>query len=485
MDENAQTPATEMIDQTFWPDTTAFLDLAGIHQITAGKAYCTAVAVCDSAGHPVQVFNQGQVAHFFYEFEVCEDSAAVGGGLEFCDITGRCVHGKSTFQYGTAVPDMIQAGARLRFHHVLHLELGPGNYYFSVGLATADAQIYAQYREGGVGEVTFSPTVEELCRVTNVGLFQVIVGAAAKLSHHGFVNLPGSCEYSVLPPPPQGPALHASVPPHRTASNIGEPLPHQVAATTDQTASAPAIILNKAQDIPTLFHVTHWKAGSQWIHKILLTLVPDRIVSPQDAEVQFLHWPIQPGKVYPTVYISKHQFDTVRLSAPWFRFVVIRDLRDTLISAYFSLKFSHPKTSYNDSFYAKLQEVDMETGLVHLMDQWLPMCAYIQLSWVEANEQLLRYEELLEHDLDILEPLLLEEARLPVSRKQLHTAILANRFERLTQGRSRGQIDINAHERKGISGDWRNYLSEPLKRKFKSRYGGALIATGYERDLNW
>lgn len=335
MDEHNQTPSNGTIDQAFWPDAEAFLDLSGIRQITAGKAYCTAVAICDSAGAPTRVFRQGQAAHFFYEFEVCEDSAVVGGGLEFRDAFGICIHGKNTFQYGTATPELIKAGARLRFHHVLQLELGAGEFYFTVGLATADARIYNQYHEGEIGEATFSPTIQELCRATNVGSFQVIVDAADRLSHHGLVNLPGSCEWNALPPRPQETARNASVPPYHTASNIAEPFPHQA-------ASAPALILNGEEDIPTLFHVTHWKAGSQWIHKILLTLVPDRIVGPQDAEVQFLQWPIRPGKVYPTVYISKHQFDTVRLTAPWLRFVVIRDLRDTLISAYFSLKFSHP-----------------------------------------------------------------------------------------------------------------------------------------------
>jgi hypothetical protein len=490
MEENAQTPATEVIDQTFWPDAIAFLDLAGVNQITAGKAHCTAVAVCDSAGHPAQVFEQGQTAHFFYEFELQEDTTAVAGGLEFCDISGRCVHGKNTFQYGTAMPDMIQARARLRFHHVLHLELGPGNYYFSLGLATADAQIYDQYREGAVGEVTFSPTIEELCRVTNVGSFQVIVGAAAKLSHHGLVNLPGSCQYNVLPPPP------LPVPDPRnvraslrnwTANRVGRLLPFlRQTQATDPLPAAPAVIIQAAiEDIPTMFHVTHWKAGSQWIKKILEGLVPDRIIAPDPAGAQFFQWPIQPGKVYPTVYASKQQFDVVRLPANWRRFVIIRDLRDTLISAYFSLKVSHSESPYNAAFRARLQVLSLEMGLAHVMEDWLPMCARIQLSWLEAEERILRYEELLEHDVEILEPLLLGEGRLPVGPEQFREVVQTYRFERMTQGRARGEEDINAHQRKGISGDWRNYFSEPLKRMFKTRYGGILISAGYEQDMNW
>ena len=42
-----------------------------------------------------------------------------------------------------------------------------------------------------------------------------------------------------------------------------------------------------------------------------------------------------------------------------------------------------------------------------------------------------------------------------------------------------------AHARKGIAGDWRNYFSDRVKQSFKTRYGGLLVATGYEQDLSW
>jgi hypothetical protein len=37
----------------------------------------------------------------------------------------------------------------------------------------------------------------------------------------------------------------------------------------------------------------------------------------------------------------------------------------------------------------------------------------------------------------------------------------------------------------GIAGDWRHHFSERVKKAFKARYGGILVATGYERDLDW
>jgi lipopolysaccharide transport system ATP-binding protein len=169
--------------------------------------------------------------------------------------------------------------------------------------------------------------------------------------------------------------------------------------------------------------------------------------------------------------------------------VVIRDLRDTLVSGYFSLKVSHVRGRMLDSvrrFSEMLQDADVETGLRATMEQWLPTAAAdIQRSWLEAGDPFVRYENLLDRDLEILEPLLIDQCELPVRRRRLRAAIKRNRFERRTGGRKRGEEDVTAHERKGIAGDWRNHFSDELKSDFKERWGDLLIATGYERDLDW
>jgi lipopolysaccharide transport system ATP-binding protein len=91
----------------------------------------------------------------------------------------------------------------------------------------------------------------------------------------------------------------------------------------------------------------------------------------------------------------------------------------------------------------------------------------------------------LEDDLGLLERTPIGKCGLPVRPEELRKAILDNRFESLTNGRKRGSEEILAHERKGVAGDWRNHFSERIKAGFKARYGGVLVATGYERDLSW
>src|SRR5437016_8561927 len=95
---------------------------------------------------------------------------------------------------------------------------------------------------------------------------------------------------------------------------------------------------------PAVIHVTHYKAGSQWIYAILRDCVPKRrIVPPQFDRGQFLGERVRQGKVYPTVYVTREEWDTATLPQQWRRFVVIRDLRDALVSGYFSIKVSHPQ----------------------------------------------------------------------------------------------------------------------------------------------
>ncbi len=124
--------------------------------------------------------------------------------------------------------------------------------------------------------------------------------------------------------------------------------------------------------VPTVFHVTHVKSGSQWVYNILEGCAPGRIVKPRVKVAQFYEDAILPGMIYPTVYVSQprfeatlrpqnhpsadHQIDSpayknwrnfVELQLPIKVFFVMRDLRDTLVSLYFSLKVSHAIISDN------------------------------------------------------------------------------------------------------------------------------------------
>lgn len=237
---------------------------------------------------------------------------------------------------------------------------------------------------------------------------------------------------------------------------------------------------------PTIFHVTHWKAGSQWLHRILLDLNTQKIVPPELGERQFLKEPLVPGAIYPTVYVTKEQFESVPLPDEFRKFTVFRDLRDTLVSGYFSIRYSHAVIADTlVDWRSRLDNVTIEDGLLILLDEWLPSSARIQQSWVAAGEDFIRYEDLLDNDMEILQRVFVDLCGMSIEQDRLHAAIRNNRFESLTGGRLPGEEQVMAHERKGIAGDWRNHFTPRVKEEFHRRYGRLLRDTGYETSDSW
>jgi Sulfotransferase domain len=237
---------------------------------------------------------------------------------------------------------------------------------------------------------------------------------------------------------------------------------------------------------PPVFHVTHWKSGSQWVNRLLHNLMYDRLVVALEDQSQFFVRPIERGKIYPTVYVTREQFYSVRISPDHRRFVIIRDLRDTMVSMYFSVMHSHDVLNAGlASLRCALVQRSLEEGMLFAIDYLIPRCAVIQESWVRAGEPLIRYEDFLTNDLAMYEDVLLKRSGLPIDPEALRSAVAANRFERLSGGRKRGQENVMAHERKGIEGDWKNYFTDRIARLFKQRYGDLLIQTGYEKNHSW
>jgi lipopolysaccharide transport system ATP-binding protein len=438
-----------------WPEDAAFISIASKPQLHNGRAVCTRLAVLNEKKEATLIFHQGEPAHFYFEFAILQDLEVPAGGVELEHESGVIVHGKNTFQLPVPLPERVPAGARIRFHQWIDLGVMVGRYSIGLGLAGTSALSYAAYSAGRLSHQEFH--TEEHCRVPHAISLEVHLPESGRLLHHGLAELPGGSVVQVL----DGAGF---------TSNI----------------LLPANRKQEDSSWPTVLHITHWKAGSQWIHKILRECAPDHIVDPKPGEPQVRHYPIREGYIYPTVYMAKPELDKVVLPDNTMKFVVIRDLRDTLISAYWSFKYSHPiLTWHNRIAREKLSQLDFEDGMLYLMDHFLDGCAAIQVSWIESAEVVLKYEDLLDNDVSMLEHVLIDRCGLPLNPESLRQIVLASRFEAVTSGRKRGEEDRDAHERKGVAGDWRNHFTDRTKKEFKARFGGLLVAADYEKDLDW
>lgn len=245
----------------------------------------------------------------------------------------------------------------------------------------------------------------------------------------------------------------------------------------------PLIIL---PDGRTCFHITHWKAGSQWIRNILNDAFGQQVVPPAYFEQQLLEHPIQTGRVYQCAYLDAGVFRTLELPQDTRRVVIIRDLRDTLVSGYFSLRNTH---EVPNSMMAKtrqvLQRLSTEDGLLYFAQTWLGANAVIQRSWIEAGEPVIRFEEFIDNPTITAGRMLREFWGLDVNDATVLELMARHTFTRYSGGRRPGEEDSGSHYRKGVAGDWRNYFTPKITRLIKMLYGDILILTGYEKDSKW
>ena len=264
--------------------------------------------------------------------------------------------------------------------------------------------------------------------------------------------------------------------------------------------------LRRRPEIPTLLHFTHAKAGSTWIDGILRHLFGAKVMPRFGAELfpeksegsasapaprlsyeeLFRRQPFCPGRVYPGLFLTRDEFVLRPEFADSRRFVVIRDLRDTITSHYFSLKQTHALDVHGRVKSARdfLQASTKEEGFIYLFDRDLARLVDIQRSWLGSNEIVLKYEDLILNDVAQFDRLFRDRLGLKIPARHVRSAVAACRFENVF-GRKLGQLDEKAHGRQGLPGDWKNHFTPEVRRIFAERTGDLLIAAGYESDDAW
>jgi Sulfotransferase domain len=236
---------------------------------------------------------------------------------------------------------------------------------------------------------------------------------------------------------------------------------------------------------PTIFHVTHWKAGSQWVRSILKHAAPRRFVQARPGAEGPIGGPVMPGAIYSPVYTAAAPFRAAVPAHPSHRtFVVIRDPRDTLISWYFSLMYSHaPDEPTVQESRDELRRLSKSDGLALMIRKHLNEVMWIQREWVESGAAVFRYEELRADQQNAFQRIF-EFCELDVSDPRRRRIVRRHSFIRRTWWRL-GREDVRSYLRKGAVGDWRHHFDDELKRLFKSLHGETLVSTGYEPDDAW
>jgi lipopolysaccharide transport system ATP-binding protein len=175
------------------PPPEAYVDLSNKTQVSDGTAQCVGVAICNAAGAPSNSFRQGDVAVFYYEFELLKPIAAPLLGMVIKNERGVIVHGKNSWQFDIDLPVGIPAGKRISCRHEVRLDIAAGEYVCEVGFASLSRETIANRRQISHDEMT--ARTARHCHVPDAASFSVGIALrdrVAVLTHHGVADLPGS-----------------------------------------------------------------------------------------------------------------------------------------------------------------------------------------------------------------------------------------------------------------------------------------------------
>jgi hypothetical protein len=202
----------------------------------------------------------------------------------------------------------------------------------------------------------------------------------------------------------------------------------------------------------------------------------------------------------------------------------VRDPRDIIVSAYFSHLHTHSTSAWPElkTHRMKLQECDQETGLFYEiafrkeqfdeMRSWkefhgdsimqvrmedvtarsyqsmLSITSFLGLLSQERYGLAQRFEFLLARLLRIAESR--SRARLPriihaLPAERILGIVWKNEFEKKSGGRKVGQENQHSHYRKGVPGDWKNYLTTDHIALIKQQYNDVILQYGYEDTPDW
>jgi hypothetical protein len=234
-----------------------------------------------------------------------------------------------------------------------------------------------------------------------------------------------------------------------------------------------------------VYHCCVHKTGSQWIRKLLSDPVVYRYsdLSPyhyqsrlpgqrdsRDIKDRTFAEPFPTGTIVSPLYISFENFSALPKPENYRAFFVQRDPRDILVSWYFSMKHSHPVSGRIQQLRQDLNAMSVDDGILYTMNH-LHRSGHFQViaSWIDApkrnpNTIVVRFEDLIGPASVEVFDALFQHCDIHLPRQLLDQLLRKYSFEALA-GRKPGQEKKEAHYRKGISGDWENYLSDALTKQ--------------------
>lgn len=195
--------------------------------------------------------------------------------------------------------------------------------------------------------------------------------------------------------------------------------------------------------------------------------------------------------VRPHSVIQKH-----RLFSPHFKkpIIVVRDPRDVWVSYFFYEIYHHkgtrrevilngfnPNASEDVNLFTYIKE---KTKYPERFDPGFSYTEFVD-NWIDKKHiHVVRYEDVHSNTKGTLKGILEYLGETNIDHEKINFAIQENTFQNIKSIKS-GTQDKFSHKRKGIVGDWKNYLNQDSCKIVHETQQSLLEKLGYESDSSW
>jgi hypothetical protein len=202
-------------------------------------------------------------------------------------------------------------------------------------------------------------------------------------------------------------------------------------------------------------------------------------------------------KVTPYLNTSKVVLDQITKNFPKSKIIfLLRDGRDVLTSGVFH--WFNKLNAFDDLSDFEKQRRDIflnnntndlsrffqDKEIFQWANEWKQTLEIIELAKRHHNIKIIRYENMLEEPEFVLKECF-SFLKLKYNHTTITDCIKAGSFKKMSQGREQGELKANAHIRKGISGDWKNYFTAEDAKLFNDIAGDFLTKYKYVKNANW
>jgi Sulfotransferase domain len=236
-----------------------------------------------------------------------------------------------------------------------------------------------------------------------------------------------------------------------------------------------------------VYHCCVHKTGSQWLRKILSDPIvfrhsalapyhyqshlPDRRDS-RDIKDRTFAEPFPAGTIITPLYVSFDNFQALPKPEIYKAFFIQRDPRDIVVSWYFSMKYSHDLSGNVSHLRKALSTLSVDDGISYAMEHlhrsghFDAVASWINASKRNSNVVVIRFEDMIGSASLYVFDALFRHCDICMPPKVLEGLLAKYSFEALA-GRKPGEEKQEAHYRKGVHGDWKNYFDDALAKRFQ------------------